>query len=327
MRNFVLIIFVLALFSVSCNRNQESDLNLKHLNNLASKINRELSIVTQELANLTNNLQYKVPFDKDVNWQLGEKYSCHSNKILFSNNENLSAVYYLANNEINKDLQKIIINSEQLDSFFIDIINTNPIISQVYFLAENSFLRIYPYIDVVNYLNSQVNLTNLITYKSVNNKPFIDNKAYWINKPFADPYGRGWIVSCVEPLYYRDRFLGIISGDISLKSLKNKYLSSNTDILLLINKKGELICCTKEGAEFLDIPQYRDFQYYKPVTEDVCLFKSPTLSEHKNKNFKKAIKKLLEGKTKAVFFSNKKKHTIYKSYLSETDWYLLKIIN
>ena len=302
-------------------------MNLKHINNIASIINNDLSIITQELVDLTNDIQYKIPFDKDVKWQLGEKYNYHSSQMLSSlYGENQSAVYYPANNEITKSLQKIIINSEQLDTLFIDIIKNNPSISQVYFLYKNSFLRIYPYINVVNYLNSPVNLNNLITYKSVNNKPFIDKKAYWINKPFADPYGRGWIISCAEPVYYRDRFMGIISGDISLKSLKTKYLSSNTDILFLINKKSELICCTKEGARFLDIPQCRDFQYYKPVTEDICLFKNPALSEHKNKNIRDAINKLLEGKTKTVFFINKKKHTIYKSSINETDWYLLKII-
>ena len=327
MKNFVLI-SVIILFSISCNNKQDSDLHLKQINNIASKINKDLSTATQELVNITTNLQYKIPFDSDVKWKLGEKHIDHSNKMLFSlKEESKSAVYYPGNKEISKSLQKIIINSEQLDTLFIDILKNNPIISQTYFLTESSFLRIYPYIDVTNYLNAPVNLNGLITYKSVNNKPFIDKKAYWINKPFADPYGRGWIISCAEPVYYRDRFIGIISMDIRLKKLRSKYLSSNTDIIILINKKGELICCTKEGANFLGIPQCRDFQYYKPVTEDIYLYKTPALLEHKNKNLRTAIKTLLEDKTITNFYINKRKHTIYKSYISETDWYLLKITN
>lgn len=327
MKNFILI-SVIILFSGSCNNKQDSDLHLKQINNIASKINKDLSTATRELSNITSNIQYKIPFDKNVKWQLGEKYIYHSNKMLVSlKNENQSAVYYPENKEISKSLRKIIINSEQLDTLFIDIIKNNPIISQAYFLTENSFLRIYPYIDIVNYLNTPVNLNSLITYKSVNNKPFIDTKAYWINPPFADPYGRGWVISCAEPVYYRDRFIGIISMDIRLKNLRSKYFSSNTDIILLINKTGELIYCTKEGANFLGIPQCRDFQYYKPITEDIYLYKNPALLEHKNKNFRTAIKTLLEDKTKTDFYINKKKHTIYKSYINETDWYLLKIIN
>lgn len=324
MKKPVFILFVFMVFLLSCNKKQESDIILKGLDNIASKIDRDLHSVTQELVDITTHFQYKIPLDKDVVEPFSNKYAYHSNKILFSlNEESKTAIYYPINAEINRSTEKIIINSEHLDSLFIDIIEHNSILTQIYFLAKNSFLRIYPSIDVANYLNSSINLTNLLTYKTVNNKAFIDNKAFWINKPFADPYGRGWIISCAEPIYYRDRFVGIISGDIQLKNLKSKYFSSNTDIILLINKNRELICCTKEGANFLGISQFKDFQYYKPVKKDIYLYPSPAL--FKNTELDNAIKTLLKDKTKTNFYINTKKYTIYKSNINETNWYLLKI--
>ncbi|MDK2978014.1 MAG: hypothetical protein PWP52_728 [Bacteroidales bacterium] len=56
-------------------------------------------------------------------------------------------------------------------------------------------------------------------YQKVNQKPFIEGQSYWIETPYADPYGRGWIISCIEPVYYHDEFIGILSADIPVKNI------------------------------------------------------------------------------------------------------------
>ena len=328
MKKSIFIVLVLFCFLYSCKNQQESDLNLKHLDHIAECINTDLSSVKNDIFNLAYSLQYKIPFDKEVLTLPKEKYYFYSEKILFcSYKESQSAVYYPADRAITNQLKKIIVNSESLDTLFISSIKKNPLLSQIYFLDTNSFLRIYPYIDVVNYLKSSVDLKSFIPYQSVKKKPFINDKAYWINQPFADPYGRGWIISCVEPVYYRDQFLGILSGDITLHSLKNKYFSSASELILMIDHEGKIICCTKETAKITNVPHFREFRYYKPVTENIYAFNNPSLIEHKNKNLRNAIKSLLSGETKEIFFIDSKKYTIYKSHIRETDWLLLKIIN
>ena len=328
MKGSIYYFLVLLFFTYSCKPAQESDLNLKHLDNIADNINADLKSIKDEIINLTIEVQYKVNFEENTTLKLDDKYHFHKNEILFvSYDENHSAVYYPAENGISDDIKKIIINSEKLDSFFIESIRKNPILSQVYFLDTNSFLRIYPYIDVISYLKNSVDLTKLISFQSVKFKPLISENAYWINQPFADPYGRGWIISCVEPLYFRDRFLGIISGDVPLRTIKTKYFSSNDQMILMTNSEGKIICCTKESTKVTNIPQYRDFQYYKPVVDDVYIFNNCSLLEHKNKNFRNAFKALLDGHVKEEFTIDSKKYTIYKSQIRETNWYLFKIIN
>jgi len=323
------VIFFIFLFVIfSCNNDQEADLNLQHLDYVAENINDDLIEIKKNIIFLGNEIGYKVPFEKEVAWNLKEKYHYSPNEILFSSyNKDQSAVYYPANRKITKQLQKTIINTEQLDSVFNQIVKRNPSLSQVYFLDTSSFLRIYPYINVTNYLKSSVDLTDLASFQVAQNQPFEDNHAYWVNKPFADPFGRGWIISCVEPVYFRDCFIGIVCGDIRLHSIKAKYLSSNTEIVMIIDKEGGIICSTREASKLVNVPQCRDFQYFKPVTEDIYLFDSPSLLDHKNTNLSKAIESLLSGKNKDVFYIDKEKYTIYKSVIRETNWLLLKIIN
>ncbi|MFC2152173.1 PDC sensor domain-containing protein [Bacteroidota bacterium] len=328
MKRLVLILVVIFSIFSSCKNLQEEDLNLRHLNHIAESINSDLNSIKNEIINLTRTLQYKIPFDKEISGLPTDKYHYQSDQIFYCTyNSSQSAVYYPSNRNLSASLKRVIVNSEYLDSFFINSVQKKPLLAQIYFLDTNSFLRIYPYIDVSNYLKSSVDPKIFDPYQTAKEKPFIENHAYWIDRPFADPYGRGWIISCVEPIYYRDRFLGILSGDITLYSLKKKYFSSDSETIIMIDQKGKIICCTKEAAKITNIPMLRAFQYYKPVTENIYAFSKPSLLDHKNKQLRKAIKSLISGKDKEIFFIENNMYTIYKSHIRETDWLLLKIIN
>lgn len=322
--------FLLIFFSVlfSCSNEQKEDLNLKHLNYIAANINSDLIQIKNEILNLSSIIQYKIPFDREIsNWP-SDNYYFKNREVLSSKHENSSSAVYLpGQKEISSQLQKTIVNSELLDTIFKSSIERNALLSQVYFLDTNSFLRIYPFVDVYGYLKGSIDLREYVSYQTANNKPFLDDDVYWVNSPFADPYGRGWIIACVEPLYYRERFIGIVSGDITLRSLKEKYFSSDTELMLLTDAEGKLICCTRQAAKIIDIPVLREFQYFKPVTEDIFRFNNPSLTLHKNTGLRKAIKSLLMGENKEVFYVDNKKCTIYKSYIKETNWVLFKVIN
>jgi len=328
MKIFFFIILAVSSILCSCKKKQTEDINLQHVEHIAKCINSDLCSIKDNIYSLASELQYKIGFDKKITTFPNEKYSYNSGEVLLcSCKETNSSVYYPADRTLTNQLKKIIINSEKLDTFFTNSINKNPLLSQIYFLDTNSFLRIYPQINVTNYLRSSVDLKNLISYQTVKRKALIHDKAYWINHPFVDPYGRGWIISCIEPIYYRDCFIGILSGDIRMHSLKEKYFSSGTESILLIDQKGKIICCTKEAGKIISIPQLREYQYFKPVTENIFIYNNLTITEHINKKVRKAIKSLLSGGNKDSFFIDNKKYTIYKSHIRETDWLLLKIIN
>ncbi len=322
--------FLLVFFSVlfSCSSEQEEDLNLKHLNYIANNINSDLIQIKNEIINLSSYAQHKIPFDREINNWPSNKYYFKNGEILSSKYENSnSAVYLPFQNEISNQLKKNIVNSELLDTIFKRSIERNALLTQVYFLDTNSFLRIYPFVDVHSYLKGSIDLREFVPYQTAYNKPFLDDNVYWIKRPFADPYGRGWIIACVEPLYYRERFIGIISGNITLRSLQEKYFSSDTELMLLADAEGKSICYTKQAAKIINIPILREFQYFKPVTKDIFTFTSPSLTLHKNADLRKAIKSLLKGENKEIFYVDNKKYIIYKSYIKETNWVLFKIIN
>lgn len=328
MKKYIYLLLIALLFIlISCKNKQEEDLNLKHLDQIAKSINKELKHISEDLEAFTFSLRYKIPFDQPVKWD-NQKY--HKNKNLFyysSFSEQASAIYLPGNTNLNTGIKRIIVNSQRLDSIFVTFIRENVFVNQIYFLDTNSFLRIYPYIDVAKYFTQPINLKKFLPYQQVSHKPLLENNSYWINTPYADPYGRGWIISCVEPVYYRDEFIGILSADVNLKNILNEYFSSFSQILLLTDQHGNVICTTRPGCKLLGIPQYKEFNYHKPVTKNILIYNYPSLSDHQNKSFRNAINKLLADKNITDFNMGGEKYTIYKSTIKETNWLLLKIIN
>jgi hypothetical protein len=327
MKKFIYLFFLsVLLINLSCKNKEGKDLNIKHLNQVAKNINSDLQNTSMDLQNLAFFLKYKVPFDDAVSWD-NTNYHRKSHPFYFATyKEKASAIYLPGNIKLTEEIKKRIINSEILDSLFIKFINDNVFVHQIYFLDNHSFLRIYPYIDIARYFTDLVNLKEFLPYQKVKQKPLLEDNSYWVETPYADPYGRGWIVSCVEPVYYRDEFIGIIAADIPLKNLLQEYFRNHSQILILTDQEGNVICNTKKGSKLFNIPGFKEFHYHKPVTKNILIYNSPPLAEHQDKSVRKAIKKLLGGDIKAHFYLDGKKYTIYKAEIKETNWLLLKII-
>jgi len=203
----------------------------------------------------------------------------------------------------------------------------NSIVTQAYYLDTNSFLRIYPYINVAKQFLPAIRLTDFYAYKSIVNKPFIENNAYWVNQPYADPSGRGWIISCLSPLYYREQFLGIISADIMLKKICEKHIYSESEKLILINMNGEILSCSKKAASFLNIPVKEEYPYYKPLKGDLFLKGNPSLLNNQKKEIRKAVSSLINGESMVELTHESSRIKIFSAKIKETNWLLLKIIN
>ena len=326
MKKTIILFFITTLITLSCCKNKESkDLNYIQLNQIAKNMNADLEHISNDMNDLTLILNHNISFDKPVKWDASylKKNNTH---YFIPYQEKSSAIYLPDHVSLNDHIKKMIINSEEMNSLFIKFIHDNVFVQQIYFLDTNSFLRIYPYTDVYQYLTQPIELKSLLPYQKVNQKPFIEDQSYWVETPYADPYGRGWIISCIEPVYYHDEFIGILSADIPVKKFLEKYFKDQTQILILTDNKGNVICTTQPGCKQFNIPAYRDFSYYKPVTQNILMYNSPPLAKHQNKGMREAIHKLLKNSFKENFYVDRKKHTIYKAEIKETNWLLLKII-
>lgn len=328
MKKLIIFIIVFSVISFSCVKQKKHAEAEENLARIAAGINKSLTKLRLDIEELTSELNYKIPYHEEFNSDFWKNYSFDKENNLIANKSSNKSAIYLSNKvTLNDSLMRFIINSESYVDLFKSVLEQNILLAQIYFQKSNSFLRIYPYIEVSNYTSSDFNVLKTITYQTVKNKPHIKNRAYWIDKPFADPYGRGWILSCSEPIYYRDNYIGIVSGDISINELRLNYFSSNSDIVILVNRNFQLIAATRDGEKFLNIPAYRDYQYYKPIIDNAYLYTHSYVTEHESDGFKKAINEIRLGKKESSFYLNNKKHILISEQIQETGWYVLQIIN
>jgi len=315
------------LFIMSCGKKQDEDLNYIHLKQVATSLSNDLSSISKDVVNAAQIIHHKIDFLREVNAEIvNEDETRESNTIYLEYAKDSVATFLPITVELDNSLQKIIANSKPIDTLIVKICKNNSLVAQSYFLDTNSFLRIFPYINVNKQYLPNVKLNQFIAFQSVFNKPFNEN-AYWLNEPFADPSGRGWIISCTSPIYYQDQFFGIISADIMLKSVCEKAFSSPYEMWIIINLRGEVLGCTKMAATFFNIPTLKEYSYFKPIDRDVFMTGHPSLLNHQKKEIQKAISSVIEGKNKAEFIYNSRKTTIYSLKIKETEWLLLKIIN
>lgn len=328
MKKLFALIVIFSLISISCTKQKKYAEAEENTAKISKKISNSLTKLRSDIEEVTNELDYKIPYHKKCNSNFFEKYSLDKqNNIISKRSGDKSAIYLSNEITLTDSLKRFIMNSECFDDLFKSLIESNVLLSQVYFQKSNSFLRIYPYIDVSNYISSNFNVLKTITYRHVKNKPYIESSAYWMDRPFADPYGRGWILSCSEPIYYRDNYIGIVSADVSVNELRLNYFSSNNEVVMLVNKSFQLIAATREGEKFLKIPAYREFQYYKPMNENIYLYTHSYVTEHESKGFKEALNNIRLGKKQSTFYYNNKKHALISEQIKETGWYVLQIVN
>jgi hypothetical protein len=328
MKPRLLFVFLLFFIFISCKKNHEKNLDYIHLEQISKRLTDDLSRVSTEILNSAQLIQSGINFTKEINWGAQNKYMLNQNGALFlSSEKNTCAVFLPAGVELTPTVKKAIINSEPIDTILMNICNQNSIVTQAYFLDTNSFLRIYPYINVAKQYFPSIRLTDFFAYKSIVNKPFIENNAYWVNQPYADPSGRGWIISCLSPLYYREQFLGIISADIMLKKICEKHLYSESEKFILINMNGEILSCSKKAASFLSIPIKEEYPYFKPLKGDLFLKGNPSLLNNQKKEIRKAISSLINGASMVELTHGSSRIKIFSTKIKETNWLLLKIIN
>lgn len=325
-RGFVMVFIAIFVF-FSCKKNHETDLNYIHLKQITKQLENDFNDISELVASTSQKIQLNLKIDNEISWN-PSKYQVNQNKTLFvSQRFSKTAVYMPVGSELSSSGKKAIVNTEFIDSLLINICQNNSLVAQSYYLDTNSLLRIYPYFDVTKQYLPTIRLTDFFAFKSLENKPLNSKEGYWIQDPYADPSGRGWIISCLSPVYYREEFIGVISADVMIKSICEKHFGSNSEKFILLNERGEIISCSKKAAGFFNIAIKDDYPFYKPFTSDIFLKGNPSFVNSNKKELRKMIGSVKKGESFVEFFYDAKKVTVYSSRIKPANWLLLKIIN
>jgi len=257
------------------------------------------------------------------------KLVLNENGVLFKPvNDSGSSVYVSGYFPVNNALKKIINITNPLDSFFKKIIKQfNPLIVQAYFLEKHSYIRLYPFIDVIGQFEPKLNFQNFNVYSLTNIEHNPGKNVVLISNPYVDPAGRGWVISSVAPVYFNDEQEGVVGVNITIDAMKKKYLSKKINDFILIDSTGVAMIIDEKKAGLLDITPLKTHKYLETIKRDEHLSEEYNLLKSKNKNIRCAIASLIrDNKDHTEVAIDDDKYFMISYKIPTLSWYLIKII-
>ncbi len=172
-----------------------------------------------------------------------------------------SAVFFPANRKLTAEAIRAIRLTEKLDDRFREVKQRRDVVRWVYISTEEGLLRCYPYSGMGVFMpNHQQKGDPFYVDANEQNNP--DKKTIW-TKPYVDYLGTGWLISCSHPVYYKDALFGVVSADIGISTLREKFLTDfnlgKSGVIYLLAENGDIIfhpeyvtSVKKQGQLFLD---------------------------------------------------------------------------
>jgi len=183
--------------------------------------------------------------------------------------------------QVTEDLKKDLIATESLDAYFESLLATYPFITQVYYNESRSYSRVYPAFQTKGAVEANQDLTQ---YNFFNVAFDHGDHAVFIDTPYIDPAGKGWVISLVRPLYIDDELKGVFGVDISIEELSKRLLVSNG--MLIVNKKGEVLSLSEDMYQQAGLKVLKKHRYYSEVDKTISLPEEYNLGKSKINGFR-----------------------------------------
>lgn len=98
-----------------------------------------------------------------------------------------------------------------------------------------------------------------------------ERKARWTGI-YADPAGRGWMLSCIAPVYLGDELKGVVGLDVTVGEVLDSIVRLSLPwgaSSLLIAPGGTVLAATDKARHLLGLGELKPFIYHEPVAAEL----------------------------------------------------------
>ncbi|MFZ4547271.1 MAG: hypothetical protein ACOYN4_07550 [Bacteroidales bacterium] len=331
MKQSIALIF-LAVFFSSCNQTPKFDLAKEQeaLQQQAASINNDFLKIRMEVDSLVTGIVKLYERQNEILPGIEtRKYQLASNGVFTKPvDDGGSAIFVSGYYPVNENIKKIVYFTEPIDQSFKALVSKYPEIVQVYYNDKNSINRIYPFFDVLSQYEAKMDIPNFNFYYLADAKHNPEKKSLWIEEPYVDPAGRGWMVSAIAPVYYRDSLVGVPGIDVTINLIAKRYLPEKAESMTMIIDNNGAIVAAQEGIiNLLSFPPLFDHKYIETIKQDTYRKDSYNIALSKDINVRKiAVEILQKNNSVAKTEINGEKVTIISANIPELNWHLLEIL-
>jgi hypothetical protein len=319
------------LFS-ACNNSPKFDLAKEHkeLRDKAEGINNDFRKIRTEVDTLAAEISKLYELQNHILKGIDRsKYMFASNGIFTKPfNDGGSAIFVSGYYPINEDVKKVVYFTEPIDTVFRKLVNKYPEIVQVYYNDKSSLNRIYPFFDVLSQYEAKMDIPSFNFYYLADSKHNPERKSLWVNEPYVDPAGRGWMVSAIAPVYYRDSLAGVPGIDVTINRITKRYILDNQEnMTIIVDNTGAIVAAQESAINLLSFPPLFEHKYVETIKQDTYRKETYSLALSKEARVRAVAIDILENKKDHIEAEiNGDAITILVAFIPELSWYLLEIL-
>lgn len=297
---------------------------------LISKMELDFIIIEQTTARLDDITESIYPIDTKVIYKPLQKYQLNSDKTYWAkeNDKVKSELWVSGFIAIDKELKALAHTTEKIDSALVQSTKDSEFIVQSYYNSKESLNRIYPPINAPTQFQAKLNIPSFNFYYEADEKHNPQKNTIWVKDAYVDPAGRGWMISCISPVYYQDKLKGVVGVDVTLETLLKKYdFETARKDYFIIQENGNVILASESIGEILSLPSFKEHSYFETIKQNTFapdkfnLQKSP-LEEIRN------LFSLISEKKQLNIFEYKlkgKKFLVKKGHLKKLNWIIVEL--
>jgi hypothetical protein len=184
-------------------------------------------------------------------------------------NDGTGALWISGAVPITESVKEVAYFTELLDSQFLQTIRDHPEVDQARYHDRNGLSRIYPWFEADSQYPPRMQNPHFKFFRLADAERNPGCQAVWIGEPYADPAGRGWIVSVTAPVYHRGEMQGGVSLDLRTAAISERYLKSREEVpIIVLARSGVIVAATEKAIELLEMPPLKEFRYLDAVKKD-----------------------------------------------------------
>jgi signal transduction histidine kinase len=259
------------------------------------------------------------------------EFAVADNGIFYKTTDNGgSSLYYSSTTKITDKEHQKALKTEAFDPLFKDIVTNNPNVVQVYINTYDDMNRLYPFIeDVPKQFPVSVNVEEYNFYYEADAKHNPTRGVVWTDA-YLDPAGKGWMMSCIVPIYNKYFLEGVTGIDVTIEKFVDNILKLDLPwqaSAFLVNKDGMILAMPEKVEDYLNLKELKAHAYGDDKLT-TTIKKPEEFNLLKNEKLVTQIQKLFAGHADMIdFTAGGHNFLLSQEIIQETGWRLLFLVD
>lgn len=224
---------------------------------------------------------------------------------------------------------RVVLGTEVIDSDLKDIVARNREVVQAYYNDRHSYNRIYPPFDVLTQYPAGMDIPSYNFYYLADAAHNPERVAVWVGEPYVDPAGRGWMVSCVAPVYVEGDLEGVCGLDITVEAIvRNADLEGENNLLMVVSGDGTVVAAGELMIRILRLPPLKNHRYVDTVRSDTFRSEDYNLLKSSSGAIREMAERLIKRKeSTALLELDSDRWRVTGGAVGRLDWMVLEFEN